>query len=217
MWYNSVNMNSLEINFSDSESLSFREQFKSPYFKIVDEDTSVNIITEIQDRGMKVVVVEAVMDIPHYRHADYLRQSRNLGDFLIVRLNSDELIKNRKDSRGPIVEFENRAKHLAHYPYVDLITSKNDIGKGWLTKYHPDIVIKSVTSGVGIMEEALSMIPEFNNLGINMVIMDQFANPIPLSDYKKLTVEYSENKFGLDKFSGSIIKQRLYGRFSTNL
>ena len=201
-------MTSLEFSYRGEEE----KRFISPYSKIVDEETAIQRIAYWESQPLDVVVLEAVMDLPHYRHAEYLLAAANLGDKLVVRLNSDDLIKSRKDSRGPIVDFEKRSKHLAHYPYVDLVTGKNDIGPGWLERYRPTTVVKSVTSGIKIAEEAVSMFPIFEKLGIRLVLMDQFANTISLDNYLEETAKYSYDIFGSDKFSDSIIRDKIAQR-----
>lgn len=162
-----------------------------------------------KSKKLKIVIVDAVLDIPHYRHADYFLACANLGDKLIVRIPSDKLIALKKDARGPIVHWEERAKHAAHYPYIDLIIDKSDFDGGWLADYHPDVIVRSVSSGTELIDEANKLMPIYQKLGIELIVMDQFANRINTNTLIKESMGYANDKFGTDKFSGSIIKKEI--------
>jgi len=55
-------------------------RFHSPYDKIVSDKVAVSRVRSWKSRGFRVVIVDAVLDIPHYRHADYFLACANLGD-----------------------------------------------------------------------------------------------------------------------------------------
>lgn len=197
---------------TDNESLGKIEKFNSPYGKIVDERTAILQVNQWKSDGFKVVVADAVLDIPTYRHADFFIACANQGDRLLVRINSDEFVALRKDSRGPIVTWEERAKHAAHYPYIDLITIKKEGGWGWLSEYLPDVVVKSVTSGQEVayeIEQLKHLIPESKTA---IIVLDQYANPVLLQNSTEEAMLYLKDKFGEDKFSGSKIKQEISRR-----
>lgn len=187
-------------------------RFHSPYNKIVSNKVAVSRVRSWKSRGFRVVIVDAVLDIPHYRHADYFLACANLGDKLLVRIPSNKLISLKKDPHGPIISWSERAKHAAHYPYIDLITSKSDFGGNWLNVYLPDIIVRSITNGKELIEEYNNLAPKYDQLGIELVIMDQYAQQVPSKDLVKQSKLYSANKFSKDKFSGTIIKKKIESR-----
>ena len=65
----------------------------------------------------KVVYAFVVADLFHYGHLDYLRQAKELGDYLIVGVLTDEATMEYK--RKPIIPFEERIEIVKHINYVD--------------------------------------------------------------------------------------------------
>jgi len=197
----------------DSEKLQ-HERFESPYEKIVDINKAKTLSIKWRREGKKVIVVDSVLDIPHYRHADFLLSCANLGDKLILRINSDEFVSTRKDPKGPVVSLGNRLRHAAHYPYVDLITTKTDGGWEWLKEYCPNYIVKSVTSGKEVLNEILNSKPFLEESDSEIIIMDEYAKVIPLENCYRECLRYEENKFNSDKISGSIIKREIINRYN---
>lgn len=189
--------------------LNNRERFYSPYSKIVDEQTAIQQVQQWKSNGLKVVVADAVLDIPTYRHADFFITCANQRDKLLVRINQDEFVASRKDLRGPIVAWKERAKHAAHYPYIDLITLKTEGGWKWLEVFQPDVVVKSVTSGKEVSDEIEQLKPRLSELDITLVVLDQFANPVLLQETAEKVILYLVDKFSEDKFSGLKIRREI--------
>jgi glycerol-3-phosphate cytidylyltransferase-like family protein len=188
------------------------ERFQSPYHKIVGQEQAIELVARWKNEGQKVVMVDSVVDIPHYRHADYFRACANLGNKLIVRVESDELVASRKDPRGPIVPFEARVKHVVHYPYIDIVTEQVVHGLDFLQQFKPNILVKSVTSGSMILDQIEILKSKNEYFGIEVIVMDQFAKIIdPARSYVE-GLAYDQNKFGSDKLSGSTIKQEIVRR-----
>jgi len=200
------------IQYFSDEIPAQTERFKSPYHKIVDEEKAKQITSEWRTNGLRMVAVEVVLDIPHYRHSDYLLKSANYGDKLLVRLSSDELIKRAKDPEGTVIEWDERAKHAAHYPYVDLIMPKRENGWGWANDYRPDIIVSSTTSPIFYIRQLIEESSMLLTLGVKLVALDEFAKEIPFERLLEECVLYNTNKLDKDKFSGSIIKERILQR-----
>lgn len=70
--------------------------------------------------GMKTVLVGGCFDILHYGHLQFLKSARESGDFLIVALESDEFIREKKN-KEPIHTQDERAEILAAMKYVDAV------------------------------------------------------------------------------------------------
>ena len=57
----------------------------------------------------KVVFTNGVFDLIHAGHVDYLSKAKELGDVLIVGLNTDDSVKRIKGNKRPILKQEERA------------------------------------------------------------------------------------------------------------
>ena len=69
-------------------------------------------VKELQESGKKVVFTNGVFDILHVGHLTYLEEARELGDVLIVGVNSDRSVKTNKVDKRPINPEKNRAEML---------------------------------------------------------------------------------------------------------
>ncbi|PUZ11002.1 glycerol-3-phosphate cytidylyltransferase [Staphylococcus chromogenes] len=76
---------------------------------------------------MKRVITYGTYDLLHYGHIELLRRAREMGDYLVVALSSDEFnqIKNKKS----YYNYEQRKMMLESIRYVDLVIPENDWGQ----------------------------------------------------------------------------------------
>ena len=82
-------------------------------------------------------------DILHAGHIDYLKKAKNLGDKLIIAVNSDASIKRLKGKNRPINIFENRIKVLSSLSFVDYIVGfEENTPEELIKKIKPDILVK---------------------------------------------------------------------------
>jgi glycerol-3-phosphate cytidylyltransferase-like family protein len=208
-----MNFREGEQNFRTSAEFDRREsRFTNPYDKIVTPPIAQARIGHWQMQDQRVVMVDAVLDLPHAAHAEYLLACANLGDRLALRVNSDAFVASRKDPRGPIVSWEERAKHAAHYPYVDLVTSKNEGGWTWLREYNSDIIVKSTTSGPQVLDEIEQVRSQLDGLRTKVVVMDENGTIVPIDQAYKRGVEYDLTKMNASRQSGSMIKAEIVRR-----
>ena len=69
----------------------------------------------------KIVFTNGCFDILHRGHIDVLAKTADLGDKLIIGLNSDSSIRKLKEENRPIVDEKSRALLLAAFLFVDAI------------------------------------------------------------------------------------------------
>ena len=69
----------------------------------------------------KIVFTNGCFDILHRGHIDILAKTADLGDKLIIGLNSDSSIRKLKEENRPIVDEKSRALLLAAFSFVDAI------------------------------------------------------------------------------------------------
>ncbi len=76
-------------------------------------------IVKLQKAGKRVVFTNGVFDILHVGHLTYLEEAGNLGDILVVGVNSDASVKVNKGDKRPINSEKNRAYVLLGTKFVD--------------------------------------------------------------------------------------------------
>lgn len=77
-------------------------------------------------KNKKVVFTNGCFDLLHVGHIRYLKQARELGDLLVVGLNSDQSVKGLKGDERPIQPENERAEILASLECVSFVTIFND-------------------------------------------------------------------------------------------
>ena len=91
----------------------------------------------------KVVFSNGCFDILHLGHIDYLEKARNLGDKLVIGLNSDDSVRKLKGPERPINQSSARAKMLAALAFVDGVTIFEEETPEKLIEFlSPDILVK---------------------------------------------------------------------------
>lgn len=93
--------------------------------------------------GKKIVFTNGCFDIIHNGHIELLKFSRNLGDLLIVGLNTDISVKKIKGEKRPIVSEDERISILLAIRYVDyIVLFDNETPYKIIKKIKPDILVK---------------------------------------------------------------------------
>mgnify|MGYP003574951223 CR=1 FL=1 len=93
--------------------------------------------------GKKLVVTNGCFDLLHLGHVTYLEQARNLGDTLLVGVNSDYAVRQLKGEGRPINSEHDRAAVLAALASVDAVTIFPDLrAANFLFFAQPDIYVK---------------------------------------------------------------------------
>ena len=72
-------------------------------------------------RGQRVVATNGCFDLLHFGHVAYLQGAKNLGDLLIIGINSDASIRQLKGPSRPLVPERQRAAILAALECVDAV------------------------------------------------------------------------------------------------
>ena len=99
--------------------MSFHNQLKE---KIVSQDQALKELKTWREKNKKIVFTNGCFDIIHPGHIDYLSQARDLGDILVLGLNTDQSVRRlNKGSNRPINDERTRANVLAGLASVDLI------------------------------------------------------------------------------------------------
>jgi rfaE bifunctional protein nucleotidyltransferase chain/domain len=111
--------------------------------KITDMPVLQNKITGWKSDGNKVVFTNGVFDLLHLGHITYLSKAAELGDKLIIGLNTDASVKRLKGESRPVNDQSNRAALLAALFFVDaVILFEEDTPRELITQLMPDVLIK---------------------------------------------------------------------------
>lgn len=120
--------------------MSILEKIKSKIFSI---DELIPKVNRWKDLGYSIVFTNGCFDILHKGHIEMLSASANLGDKLIVGINSDSSIKKLKGNSRPILDEETRSILISSLIFVDaviLFSEKTPINL--INKIIPDILTK---------------------------------------------------------------------------
>ena len=96
-----------------------------------------------KEQGRKIVFTNGCFDILHLGHIDYLEKARNLGDALIVGLNTDDSVSRFKGPQRPIQDQQSRARVMAAMQAVDMVVFFNeDTPLDLISELLPAILVK---------------------------------------------------------------------------
>ncbi len=95
-------------------------------------------------KGLKVVFTNGCFDLLHPGHIDYLSKAADLGDILIIGLNSDSSVKKlNKGSSRPIQNQNDRALILSSIQFIEAITIfEEDTPLELIKQIQPDVLVK---------------------------------------------------------------------------
>jgi D-beta-D-heptose 7-phosphate kinase / D-beta-D-heptose 1-phosphate adenosyltransferase len=104
------------------------------------------LLAEVQRRrlaGQTMVFTNGCFDLLHPGHVRLLRDAANLGDFLVVGLNSDDSVRRLKGPNRPINPAEARAEVLSALKAVDAVTIFDaDTPLELITALRPNVLVK---------------------------------------------------------------------------
>ena len=97
-----------------------------------------------------IVFTNGCFDLLHVGHISLLEQARELGDVLVVGLNSDRSVRALKGPTRPIVTQQDRARVLAALKSVDYVTIFNArTPLALITALKPNVLVKGADWGRG--------------------------------------------------------------------
>ena len=146
-------------------------------------------IEELKKNGKKTVFTNGVFDILHIGHLTYLEEARNLGDVLIVGVNSDASVRVNKGDKRPINSQKNRAEMLSGLKFVDYtVIFDEKTPEKLLDLLKPDIHVKGgdykkedlpetkIVEKNGGEVKILSFVDSFSTTDIINKIIDVYSN-----------------------------------------
>mgnify|MGYP001313947575 FL=1 len=120
--------------------MSSLKKIKAKIFVI---DDLKNQVVVWKKNSCKIVFTNGCFDILHRGHIEVLSRSSDLGNKLIVGLNSDSSIQKLKGENRPIIEENSRAIALAALSFVDaVVLFTEETPLNLITILKPDILAK---------------------------------------------------------------------------
>lgn len=111
--------------------------------KIVGRDALARLCAGWKVKGQKVVFTNGCFDILHPGHIQLLLQAAELGDKLVLGLNTDASVKRLKGEDRPINDEQTRTLIMAAQLYVDAVTLfDEDTPLELIQAIHPDVIVK---------------------------------------------------------------------------
>lgn len=111
--------------------------------KIVRRDHLPELIKDLRNKGRRIVFTNGCFDILHRGHVTYLNKARQLGDVLILGLNSDESVHRLKGPTRPVNDEQSRAFVMAALEAVDyVVIFGEDTPHELIRVVAPDVLVK---------------------------------------------------------------------------
>src|SRR2546423_9625710 len=97
----------------------------------------------LRAEGKRLVFTNGCFDILHVGHVRYLQSARELGDALLVAINSDAAVRELKGAGRPVMNEQERAELLAALSAVHYVTVFDDISpRSLIAELLPDVLVK---------------------------------------------------------------------------
>ena len=110
---------------------------------VVEESQLLDLVHDAKAHGETIVMTNGCFDILHQGHVQYLQQARELGDRLIVAVNSDESVRQLKGSGRPINQLSSRMAVLAALDCVDWVVDfSEETPERLICSVLPDVMVK---------------------------------------------------------------------------
>jgi rfaE bifunctional protein nucleotidyltransferase chain/domain len=111
--------------------------------KIIGREALARLCAGWKVKGQKVVFTNGCFDILHPGHIQLLLQAAELGDKLVLGLNTDASVKRLKGEGRPVNDEQSRVLIMAAQLYVDAVTLfDEDTPLELIQAIHPDVIVK---------------------------------------------------------------------------
>lgn len=112
-------------------------------FGVTNEQNLIKAVKFAQAKGKKVVMTNGCFDILHAGHVSYLNHAAELGDLLIVAVNTNESVQRLKGPERPINPTDRRMAVLAGLGAVDwVLPFSEDTPERLINEVLPNILVK---------------------------------------------------------------------------
>ena len=112
-------------------------------YGVISEQALIEAVKKARAKGEKVVMTNGCFDILHAGHVSYLNLAAELGDRLIVAVNTDESVKRLKGPGRPVNPTDRRMAVLAGLGAVDwVVPFSEDTPQRLISEVLPSLLVK---------------------------------------------------------------------------
>ena len=113
------------------------------YDKILNGESLEERLNLWRKEGKTIVFSNGCFDILHRGHVEYLSKAADLGDILIIGLNTDASVRRIKGPSRPVNDEKARAVVLAALEFVDAVVFfEEDTPYNLIKNVQPDVLVK---------------------------------------------------------------------------
>ena len=121
--------------------------------KLIHPDQLTTKIERLRQEGRTIVSLNGSFDLLHAGHLQILFEASQLGNILVVALNSDRSIQQYKSPKRPIIPLEYRLQMLAALQFVSYVTWFEETDpRAILALIKPDIHVNGSEYGQNCIE-----------------------------------------------------------------
>lgn len=103
----------------------------------------------------RIVYIDGAFDLFHAGHVQMLKRARELGDFLLVGIHSDETVSENRGNHYPIMHLHERSLSVLACRYVDevIIGAPLEITKDMITTFNISLVVHGTVAEKSLPSE----------------------------------------------------------------
>lgn len=117
--------------------------------KVLSLEKLLGVREGLHATGRRLVFTNGVFDLLHVGHVRYLQTAKDLGDLLVVAINSDRTVRELKGDGRPLTNEHERAEVLSALRTVDYVTIFDDVSpRRLIARLLPDILVKGGDYGL---------------------------------------------------------------------
>lgn len=121
--------------------------------KVILPDQLTQRMQELRTNQKKIVSLNGSFDLLHAGHLQIIFEASQVGDILIVALNTDRSIQQYKSPKRPIIPLEYRLQMMAALEFVDYVTWFEETDpRHILSIIQPDIHVNGAEYGENCIE-----------------------------------------------------------------
>ncbi len=144
------------------------------------------LILELSRKDKTIIWTNGCFDLLHRGHLHSLKQASELGDFLIVGLNSDTSVQQLKGPNRPIFEQNHRAHLLATSVYVDAVLIFDDLTPAKVLELiKPDVFAKGADYDISTLPEA-KVVEGYGGRLVSLDLVDDISTTDIINRIKSL-------------------------------
>ena len=146
--------------------------------KIVDFSEIRNLVSKWKSDGNRIVFTNGCFDVLHFGHVSYLAEAKDLGDKMIIGLNSDASVKRLKGETRPINGQHERAVLLAALQFVDaVVIFDEDTPVKLIKNVKPDFLVKGGDYTIDTIVGA-NFVMSYGGKVITIPLVENFSSSI---------------------------------------